>query len=70
MNAIPKVVYTANATTGEADAWILGGEFVGVKDGEKETLCVLRKGKRSTVIPKRCVFETEIEALDALDLST
>ena len=69
MNAIPKVVYTANAQTGEADAWTLGGEFAAVKNGEKEILCILRKGKRSTVLPKRCVFDSERAALDALDLS-
>ena len=64
--AIPKVVYVANAKTGDVDAWILTGEVNAIYQGVKETLCLLKKGRRQCALPKRCVFESEEAARDAL----
>ena len=57
--SIPKTVFVANAETNDVDAWILTDEIVATYQGKKETLCLLRKGRRSCALPKRCVFETE-----------
>ena len=64
---IPKVVYTANAKTNKVDAWIIEGEIKGIYQGEKQTICLLRRGSESCVLPKRCAFETEKAARVALE---
>ena len=65
--SLPKVVYTANAKTGKVDAWILDGEIKALYQGEKQTICMLRRGSESCALPKRCVFETEEAARAALE---
>lgn len=63
----PKRVYVANAETKKVDAWICTGEINTTDRGKKETLCLLRKGRTSCALPKRCVFETEEAALAVLN---
>lgn len=63
----PKTVYVANATTNEVDAWICTGEMRAIYNGKKEKLCFLTRGRRNTVLPKRCVFETEEAARAVLN---
>lgn len=58
-----KTVYTVNARTDLIDIWTCEGEFNAKYQGRKETLCVLRQGKKSVVLPKRCVFTDHVQAL-------
>lgn len=64
---IPKVVYVANAKTNEVDAWILDGEIKSLYQGEKQMICLLRRGRESCALPKRCVFATEEAARAVLE---
>lgn len=59
MNLVGKTVYTVNAKTNTVDSWICFGEITGVYQGKKERLCLLQKVRKTLVLPKRCVFETE-----------
>ena len=62
-----KTVYVINATANKVDAWLCTGEMVAQYQGKKERLCFLQKGTKSTVLPKRCVFETEEAARAVLN---
>jgi len=59
MNYTSKTVYTVNAKTNTVDSWICFGEITGVYQGKKERLCLLQKLRKTLVLPKRCVFESE-----------
>ncbi len=63
----PKWVYVINAKTNDVDSWILDGEITATYQGKKETVCLLRKGRKSCALPKRCVFETEEAARAVLN---
>lgn len=63
---VPKIVYVANAKANTVDSWTCTGEMNAIYKGKKELLCILYKGRRSVVLPKRCVFETYEAALAAL----
>lgn len=56
---VPKLVYVVNAGANRVDSWTCFAEMRATFDGKPETLCLLRKGRRSCALPKRCVFETE-----------
>ena len=58
MSFVGKVVYTVNAKTNEVDYWVCSGEITGLYRGNKERLCVLRRDRKSCILPKRCVFES------------
>ena len=60
---IGKIVYTLNAKTNTVDEWICIGQLTGQFRGKKERLCILQKDKKQLVLPKRCVFLTEKDAL-------
>lgn len=62
-----RVVYVANAKTKDVDKWLCEGKLRGVYQGKPETLCILVKGSRSTVLPERCVFASKEAALAALE---
>ena len=62
-----KWVYVINAKTDKVDDWILDGEISAIYQGKKETVCLLRKGRKSCALPKRCVFETEEAARAVLN---
>lgn len=47
--------YTINAKTGKIDSWTVAGHI----PGEKKMLVVLTSGKKTCVLPKRCVFPTK-----------
>ena len=55
---IGDTVYTINAKTNTVDSWTYNG-MLPTKDG---ALCHLVNGKKYCCLPKRCVFETELEA--------
>lgn len=53
---IGKTVYTVNNKTNEVDEWICIGEFNGHFRRSKTRLCVLRRDKKQTILPKRFVY--------------
>lgn len=53
-----QTVYTVNAKTNEVDSWKYSGE-IPTKDG---LLVHLRADNNQCFLPRRCVFETELEA--------
>lgn len=59
MSLVGKTVYTVNAKTNTVDSWICFGEMTGLYQGKKERLCLLQSARKSLVLPKGCVFETE-----------
>lgn len=59
MGLVGKTVYTVNAKTNTVDSWTCYGEMSGLYHGKKERLCLLQKVRKTLVLPKRCVFETE-----------
>ena len=64
MNFTGKTVYTVNANTNRLDEWTCFGEITGIYQGRKERLCLLQKEQFSTILPKRCVFDTASAALE------
>ena len=66
MEAI-KTVYVVNATTNEVDAWLCTDEMMANYNGKKEKICFLTRNRKNTVLPKRCVFETEEAARAVLN---
>ena len=62
-------VFIANAETKKVDTWFCTGEMRANYQGNDELLCILKKGNRSCVLPKRCVFETKDAARAALMLN-
>lgn len=63
MSLVGKVVYTVNAKTNDVDWWVCSGEITAPYRGGKERLCMLRRNRKSCVLPKRCVFESRDTAL-------
>lgn len=62
MSLIGKTVYTANAKTNKADRWTC----VGVFPNGGDPLYMLRKGRKTCSLPKRCIFQTKEAALAVL----
>lgn len=62
-----KTVYVVNAKTNEVDAWLCTGEMTANYNGKKEKICFLNRGRKNTVLPKRCIFETEEAARAVLN---
>lgn len=67
MSFTGKTVYTVNAKTNTVDSWLCFGEITGLYQGKKERLCFLQKVRKTLVLPKRCVFETEEAARAVLN---
>lgn len=65
--SIPRLVYVVNAKTNEVDTWTCTGEIRANYRGNKEVLCVLYKGRKSALLPKRCVFDSEEVAREVLN---
>lgn len=59
MSLVGKTVYTVNAETNTVDSWVCFGETTGLYQDKKERLCFLQTARKTLVLPKRCVFETE-----------
>ena len=51
-----QIVYTVNAKTNTVDSWKYSGKL---KD-KRGVMLLLTNGNKSTFLPARCVFETEL----------
>ena len=63
MSPVNKTVFTVNAETNKVDRWKCIGSFNGTYHKRKERLYVLNNGEKNCILPVRCVFSTEFEAI-------
>lgn len=63
MSLVNKTVFTVNAETNKVDRWKCIGSFNGTYHKRKERLYILNNGKKNCILPARCVFSTEFEAI-------